>query len=100
MVPLEESRAGDDSRQLQRRNRAAFDRMDRQGSKAGDVARELGMTVNAVYLASNRIRTRLRKEIAEFLDYANGATSVRRWWPTAYGSNYFLKVECANAIDD
>jgi RNA polymerase sigma-70 factor (ECF subfamily) len=47
---------------------AAFDRMDRQGRKAGDVAGELGMTVNAAYLASNRVRTRLRREIAEFLD--------------------------------
>lgn len=47
---------------------AAFDRMDRKGQKAPDVAKELGLSVNAVYLASNRVRTRLRQEIAEFLD--------------------------------
>lgn len=47
---------------------AAFDLMNRQGRKAGDVAGELGLSVNAVYLASNRVLKRLRQEIAEFLD--------------------------------
>ncbi len=47
---------------------AAFEQMHRQGRKAPEVARELGVSTNAVYLASNRVLTRLRQEIAEFLE--------------------------------
>jgi RNA polymerase sigma-70 factor (ECF subfamily) len=35
---------------------------------AADVAAELGVTVNAVYLAKGRVLRRLREELSEFLD--------------------------------
>jgi RNA polymerase sigma-70 factor (ECF subfamily) len=38
------------------------------GRPAADVARELNMTVNAVYLAKSRILARLRQELAGLLD--------------------------------
>jgi DNA-directed RNA polymerase specialized sigma24 family protein len=36
--------------------------------KADDVATAVGMTENAVYIAHNRVRTRLRQVIDEFLN--------------------------------
>ena len=38
------------------------------GRPAEDVARELGITLNAVYLAKSRVLTRLRQELAGLLD--------------------------------
>jgi RNA polymerase sigma-70 factor (ECF subfamily) len=38
------------------------------GRPAADVAAELGVTVNAVYLAKGRVLRRLREELSEFLD--------------------------------
>jgi RNA polymerase sigma-70 factor (ECF subfamily) len=42
---------------------AAFTGVMVDGRSAKDVAAELGMTVNAVYLACHRVMTRLREEI-------------------------------------
>jgi RNA polymerase sigma-70 factor (ECF subfamily) len=39
-----------------------------EGRPAADVARELGLTVNAVYLAKSRVLSRLRRELAGLLD--------------------------------
>jgi RNA polymerase sigma-70 factor (ECF subfamily) len=38
------------------------------GRQAADVAQELGLTVNAVYLATSRVLRRLRQELAGMLD--------------------------------
>jgi len=38
------------------------------GQPAGEVARELGMSVNAVYLAKSRVMSRLRRELEGLLD--------------------------------
>jgi RNA polymerase sigma-70 factor (ECF subfamily) len=38
------------------------------GRPAADVARELGMTAHAVYLAKARVLRRLREEVAGLLD--------------------------------
>jgi len=46
----------------------AFNRFVLEGRPAADVARELGNTANAVYLARNRVLTRLRAEFAGLLD--------------------------------
>jgi RNA polymerase sigma-70 factor (ECF subfamily) len=47
---------------------AAFDAFVLNGRPAADVARELNMSVNAVYLTRNRILTRVRSELAGLLD--------------------------------
>lgn len=47
---------------------AAFHQLVSSGRTAGEVARELGITVNAVYLARNRVLTRLRREIDGFVE--------------------------------
>jgi RNA polymerase sigma-70 factor (ECF subfamily) len=39
-----------------------------EGRQAADIARELGITVNAVYLATSRVLRRLRQEFAGILD--------------------------------
>jgi RNA polymerase sigma-70 factor, ECF subfamily len=38
------------------------------GQPAGEVARELGLSVNAVYLAKSRVMSRLRRELEGLLD--------------------------------
>ncbi len=40
-----------------------------QGRKAGEVARQLEMTQNAVYLAKSRVLARLRQELEGLLDF-------------------------------
>jgi RNA polymerase sigma-70 factor (ECF subfamily) len=47
---------------------AAFTRFVLDGVAAADVARGLGLTPNAVYLARNRVLTRLRAELAGLVD--------------------------------
>ena len=46
----------------------AFCRVEIEGRAAAEVAAELGMSVNAVYLAKGRVRKRLRNEFADLLD--------------------------------
>ncbi len=46
----------------------AFTHFVLEGVPAAEVARELGITANAVYLARNRVLTRVRAEIAGLLD--------------------------------
>lgn len=46
----------------------AFWRVEVEGHAPADVAADLGMSVNAVYLAKVRVRKRLRREFAELLD--------------------------------
>ena len=47
---------------------AAFDRFVLDGRPAAAVAAELGVSVNAVYLARNRVLTRVREELGELFD--------------------------------
>ncbi|MBN9120382.1 MAG: sigma-70 family RNA polymerase sigma factor [Planctomycetes bacterium] len=47
---------------------AAFDGFVLNGRPAAEVAAELGLSVNAVYLARNRILTRIRAEVAGLFD--------------------------------
>lgn len=47
---------------------AAFTRHKVDGLPAAEVATELGMTANAVYVAVNRVMTRLREEVDGLLD--------------------------------
>jgi RNA polymerase sigma-70 factor (ECF subfamily) len=47
---------------------AAFTRTKVDGRPAAEVAGELGMTANAVYVAVNRVMTRLRQELDGLLD--------------------------------
>jgi RNA polymerase sigma-70 factor (ECF subfamily) len=49
-------------------SRTAFLRVVVEGHDPADVARDLGITVNAVYLAKSRIKQRLREEFAGLLD--------------------------------
>ncbi len=46
----------------------AFSQFVLHGRRAADVAQALGTTANAVYLARNRVLTRVRKELAGLLD--------------------------------
>jgi RNA polymerase sigma-70 factor (ECF subfamily) len=46
----------------------AFTQFVLQGRPAAEVAASLGISTNAVYLARNRVLTRLRQELAGFLD--------------------------------
>jgi len=46
----------------------AFREFVLNGRPAAEVARELGISANAVYLARNRVLTRLRAELGELLD--------------------------------
>jgi RNA polymerase sigma-70 factor (ECF subfamily) len=46
----------------------AFTRFVLEGAPAPDVARALGITPNAVYLARNRVLTRLREELNGLID--------------------------------
>ena len=46
----------------------AFSRFVLDGRPAPEVARELGVSANAVYLARNRVLTRVREELAGLLD--------------------------------
>ncbi len=46
----------------------AFSRFVLDGCPAPEVARELGVSANAVYLARNRVLTRVREELAGLLD--------------------------------
>ena len=52
---------------LKEENRQAFLRVVMDDQDPADVARDLGMTVNAVYLAKSRILRRLREEFADLL---------------------------------
>ena len=45
-----------------------FTRFVLDGRPASEVARDLGLTPNAVYLARNRVLTRLREELAGLID--------------------------------
>ena len=47
---------------------AAFTRFALDGIPAPEVAGELGVSANAVYLARNRVVTRVRDELAGLLD--------------------------------
>ncbi len=47
---------------------AAFYQLMIQGHSAAEVARELGITENAVYLSRHRVLTRLRREIDGFVE--------------------------------
>ncbi len=47
---------------------AAFEQLMVQNRKAADVAANLGLTKNAVYIAQSRVLARLRQVIEEFLD--------------------------------
>ncbi len=49
-------------------NRQAFLRVVGGGERPADVARDLGMTVNAVYLAKSHILRRIREEFAHLID--------------------------------
>lgn len=46
----------------------AFRRLTVDGLSADEVARELGVSVNAVFIAKSRVMAKLRKEVGEFLD--------------------------------
>jgi RNA polymerase sigma factor (sigma-70 family) len=46
----------------------AFQRTALEGAAAGDVAKELGLTTNAVFIARSRVLARLRQEAAELID--------------------------------
>jgi RNA polymerase sigma-70 factor, ECF subfamily len=46
----------------------AFERFALQGRPAADVAQELGLTANAVFIAKSRVLARLRKESSGLLD--------------------------------
>jgi RNA polymerase sigma-70 factor (ECF subfamily) len=70
----------DDKRQLVRRavelvlenfkeeNRQAFLRVVVEGHRAADVARDLGISVNTVYLAKSHILRRIREELADLVE--------------------------------
>jgi RNA polymerase sigma-70 factor (ECF subfamily) len=47
---------------------AAFHKFVLEGCPASEVAREVGISVNAVYLARNRVLTRIREELAGLID--------------------------------
>lgn len=46
----------------------AFQRTALEGASASDVAAELGLTTNAVFIARSRVLARLRQEAAELID--------------------------------
>ena len=48
--------------------RQAFLRVVIEGQNPADVARDLGMTVNAVYLAKSHTLRRIREEFAQLVD--------------------------------
>jgi RNA polymerase sigma-70 factor (ECF subfamily) len=87
-VPDNEAEAGDDHRLLYERaleliqrefketSWRAFWRVAVDKQRPGDVAMELGVTINAVYLATNRVRSRLRKEFGELLDKRPSRTTA------------------------
>ncbi len=52
------------------RDWAAFQLLASQDRRAKEVATELGMSTNAVYLAKSRIRKRLREEFGDLIDEA------------------------------
>jgi RNA polymerase sigma-70 factor (ECF subfamily) len=53
---------------FQEATRQAFLRVVLNSQDPVDVARDLGLSVNAVYLAKSRVKKRLREEFAELLD--------------------------------
>jgi RNA polymerase sigma-70 factor (ECF subfamily) len=79
-LALDEPTDDDDKRQLVRRavelvlenckkeNRQAFFRVVVEGHRAADVARDLGVTVNTVYVAKSYILRRLREELADLVE--------------------------------
>ena len=46
----------------------AFQRVALDGESATEVARELGVSVNAVFIAKSRVLARLREEVAGLVD--------------------------------
>jgi RNA polymerase sigma-70 factor (ECF subfamily) len=65
----------------------AFWRVRVGGQSPADVARELGTSVNAVYLAGSRVLRRLREEFAEVVDPPPGESpEVLRKEPPAQGT--------------
>jgi RNA polymerase sigma-70 factor (ECF subfamily) len=46
----------------------AFQRTALEGASASEVAAELAMTTNAVFIARSRVLARLRQEAAELID--------------------------------
>jgi RNA polymerase sigma-70 factor (ECF subfamily) len=54
--------------EFQDESRQAFMRVMVDEQKPADVAKELGISVNAVYLANSRIRRRLRSEFSELIE--------------------------------
>jgi RNA polymerase sigma-70 factor (ECF subfamily) len=52
----------------------AFWRAFVDGHAPADIAADLGLTVNAVYLAKSRILRRLREEFAALIDFATADT--------------------------
>jgi len=54
--------------EFEQRTWQAFDLFALQGRPAAEVAAELGLTPNAVFIAKSRIMTRLREEAAGLLD--------------------------------
>ncbi len=54
--------------EIQERTWNAFWRVAVDGCRPADVADELGMSVNAVYIAKTRVLRRLREELGELLD--------------------------------
>ena len=51
--------------EFEEKSRRAFTRVVMDGAKPSDVAAELGMSLNAVYLAKSRIMRRVREALAE-----------------------------------
>jgi RNA polymerase sigma-70 factor, ECF subfamily len=54
---------------VEERTRQAFWRVVVAGHEPGDVARELGMSVNAIYVLKSRLLRRLREEFAGCVDW-------------------------------
>jgi RNA polymerase sigma-70 factor (ECF subfamily) len=54
--------------EVEERTYQAFWRAAVEGHAAADIAADLGLTVNAVYLAKGRLLRRLREEFGELID--------------------------------
>jgi RNA polymerase sigma-70 factor (ECF subfamily) len=54
--------------EFEERTWQAFSRVVMDGVRPADVAAELGLTVNAVYLARSRVLRRIREEFADLVD--------------------------------
>src|SRR5262249_26968699 len=65
--------------------REAFCRIVLQGQAPDQVARELNVSVNAVYLAKSRVLRRLREEFADLIDLDSPQSSTAPGAPTGGG---------------